>query len=252
MNSTCIHVENLSCKISGRSILAIDALHIQQGERIAIVGHNGAGKSTFLKLLTGFMPASSGKLNVLNRHLEHNLTTRQLRLLRKEIGQILQGLHLVSRLSALDNVLIGSLGRIAGWQSLLGNYPEIEIELAHQAIQAVGLQDLTYTRVDKLSGGERQRTAIARMLMQQPNLILADEPTAALDPGAAVEIGNLLVKSAQNATLITVVHNTALLPNLADRVLGFKSGKIVFDLPVADVDDEKLNQLYENEKTAII
>ena len=145
MNSTCIHVENLSCKISGRSILAIDALHIQQGERIAIVGHNGAGKSTFLKLLTGFMPPSSGKLNVLNRHLENNLTTRQLRLLRKEIGQILQGLHLVSRLSALDNVLIGSLGRIAGWQSLLGNYPEIEIELAHQAIQAVGLQHLTYT-----------------------------------------------------------------------------------------------------------
>ena len=251
MNSTCIHVENLSCKISGRNILAIDALHIQQGERIAIVGHNGAGKSTFLKLLTGFMPASSGKLNVLNRHLENNLTTRQLRLLRKEIGQILQGLHLVSRLSALDNVLIGSLGRIAGWQSLLGNYPEIEIELAHQAIQAVGLQHLTYTRVDKLSGGERQRIAIARMLMQQPNLILADEPTAALDPGAAIEIANLLVKSAQNATLITVVHNTALLPYLADRVLGFKSGKIVFDLPVADVDDEKLNQLYENEKTAI-
>lgn len=246
MNSTYIHAQELTCNVSGRTILAIDDLHIKQGERIAILGHNGAGKSTFFKLISGFMQISSGKLNVLDHHLENSLSTVHLRLLRKDIGQILQGLHLVSRLSTLDNVLIGCLGRISGWQSILGYYSDSDIELAHQAINAVGLQDHAYKRVDKLSGGERQRIAIARMLMQQPKLILADEPTAALDPGAAVDMCDLLVKSAKNATLITIVHNTALLPILADRVLGFKSGRIAFDLSVAKVDKNKINQLYES------
>jgi phosphonate transport system ATP-binding protein len=246
MNSTYIHAQELTCNVSGSTILAIDNLNIKQGERIAILGHNGAGKSTFFKLVSGFMQISSGKLNVLDHHLENNLSAIHLRSLRKEIGQILQGLHLVSRLSTLDNVLIGCLGRISGWQSILGYYSDSDIELAHQALDAVGLQDHACKRVDKLSGGERQRIAIARMLMQQPKLILADEPTAALDPGAALDMCDLLIKSAKNSTLITIVHNTALLPYLADRVLGFKSGGIVFDLPVREVDKEIINQLYEN------
>ncbi len=245
MNSTCINIQNLICKISDRTILSIDELDIKQGERIAIIGHNGAGKSTLLKLLTGFMQISSGKLHVLNRNLENNLSAKKLRLLRKEIGQVLQGLHLVNRLSALDNVLIGSLGRIEGWRSIVGSYSEIEIESAIQAIDAVDLKEKAYTRVDKLSGGERQRIAIARMLMQQPKLIIADEPTSALDPVAAIEICKLITKSTNGATILTVVHNTALLPHLADRVLGFKSGKIMFDLPARKINEKNLNDLYE-------
>ena len=251
MTTLCIHAHNLVCDIQGKRLLAIDSLTIQQGEHIAIVGHNGAGKSTLIKLLTGFMPYSSGRLQVLGHELQAELSADKLRSLRKDIGQVLQGLHLVARLNALDNVLIGSLGRLSGWKNLLGIYPEEEIQRAWQALDAVGLSTKAYTRSDKLSGGEKQRVAIARMLMQQPRLILADEPTAALDPGAAAEVCELLVKSAHEATLITVVHNPTLLPVLAKRVIGLKAGRIVFDVPTHEVNQQRLESLYDLDRVSM-
>ena len=245
MNSNCISIKNLICNVSGRTILSIDGLNINHGERIAIVGHNGAGKSTFIKLLTGFLPSNAEKFHVLNYNLKTGLSTQKLRLLRREIGQVLQGLDLVNRLSVLDNVLIGSLGRVEGWRSTLGLFPDTEINLALEVIDKVGLKEHSFTRVDKLSGGERQRIAIGRMLMQKPKIIIADEPTSALDPVAAIDMCNLIKKSTTEATIITIIHNTTLLPYLADRVLGFKSGKIIFDLPLEDLKNDKLNHLYE-------
>ncbi len=245
MSQQCIFARELQFNIQGKLILDINTLSIKHGERIAIVGHNGAGKSTLIKLFTGFMSCSSGNLNVLDRKMDTFLSSEALRQLRKEIGQVLQGLHLVARLSAIDNILIGSLGRLSGWKSLAGIYPQEEIELARQALHAVGMNLNAETRADKLSGGEKQRVAIARMLMQKPRLILADEPTAALDPGAAADICELLVKSAQDATLITVVHNTALLPVLAQRVIGLKAGRIAFDVPITDVNEQRLQSLYD-------
>ena len=108
----------------------------------------------------------------------------------------------------------------------------------------MGLLARARTRADRLSGGEKQKVAIARLLMQRPRLILADEPTAALDPSAAAEVCHLLVRAAREATLITVVHNLALLPLLAERVIGLKQGRIAFDLPLARVDDQELVDLY--------
>lgn len=247
MTRSCIYVHKLVCEIQGKRLLGIDSLTIQQGEHIAIVGHNGAGKSTLIKLLTGFMPCSSGRLQVLGHEMYPELSATRLRSLRKDIGQVLQGLHLVNRLNALDNVLIGSLGRLGGWKNLLRIYPEEEMQRAWQALNAVGLSTKAYTRSDKLSGGEKQRIAIARMLMQQPRLILADEPTAALDPGAAAEVCELLVKSAHEATLITVVHNPRLLPVLSKRVIGLKAGRIVFDVPTHEVNEQRLQSLYNLE-----
>ncbi|HSG21550.1 MAG TPA: ATP-binding cassette domain-containing protein, partial [Azonexus sp.] len=217
---------------------------IKHGERIAIVGHNGAGKSTLLRLLSGFMHPAHGQAHVLERNLSQPLPARQLRALRVELGQVMQGLHLVSRLSALENVLIGSLGRVTGWRSWTRCFPAHEVTRAEAALHAVGLLPRAQTRADKLSGGERQKVAIARLLMQGPRLILADEPTAALDPSAASEVCQLLVKAAAEATLITVVHNPSLLPLLAERVIGLKQGRVAFDLPIAAVDDEKLMTLY--------
>ena len=244
MNVHVIKIENLRCIIDGRTILDIPELSIVNGERIAIVGHNGAGKSTLLKLLTGFMPPTSGKLTVLGRSLHERMDTENLRALRSEIGQVLQGLHQVARLRAIDNVLIGCLGRYKSWRSLFGYYPQVEIQLAHAALAAVGLTEYAQLRTDKLSGGERQRVAIARLLMQQPQLILADEPTAALDPGAAADVCALLVGAAKSATMITVVHSPSLLPLLATRVIGFKLGKLVFDLPIEKINEESLKSLY--------
>jgi phosphonate transport system ATP-binding protein len=197
------------------------------------------------------MHCSSGSLKVLDREMNTDLSSNDLRLLRKDIGQVLQGLHLVARLTALDNILIGSLGRLSGWKSLAGIYPQEEIQRARQALDAVGLNLKADTRTDKLSGGEKQRVAIARMLMQKPRLILADEPTAALDPGAAAEVCELLVNSARDATLITVVHNPTLLPVLAQRVIGLKAGRIIFDVPTAEVNEQRLQLLYDLERVSV-
>lgn len=240
----CISLQSVLCAADGRALLQIDHLEIAHGERIAIVGHNGAGKSTLLRLLSGFMPATHGDVEVLGHRLGHPLSTAELRALRVELGQVLQGLHLVARLSALDNVLIGSLGRVKGWRSWARCFPATEVARAEAALHSVGLLPRANTRADKLSGGERQKVAIARLLMQGPRLILADEPTAALDPSAAIEICHLLAKAAAHATLISVVHNPSLLPLLADRVIGLRQGRVAFDLPVAAVDDQQLVNLY--------
>jgi len=244
MSPIAVSLQQVRCIAAGRVLLDIHALDIRHGERIAIVGHNGAGKSTLLRLLTGFMPPSDGAVDVLNHDLSSHLSNHELRALRREVGQIHQGLHLVSRLSALENVLVGSLSRVTDWRSWIRCFPAIEITRAEAALHAIGLLARASTRADKLSGGERQKVAIARLLIQQPKLILADEPTAALDPAAAVEICQLLARAASGATLMSVVHTPALLPLLAERVIGLKQGRIAFDLPVAAVDDAILNNLY--------
>jgi phosphonate transport system ATP-binding protein len=224
--------------------LQIQHLQISLGERIAIVGHNGAGKSTLLRLLSGFATPASGRVEVLGRVLDTPLPARSLRALRCEVGQIMQNLHPVERLSVLENVLIGCLGRVRGWRGWTRCYPLGEVQAAESALREVGLIQRAATRADALSGGERQKVAIARLLMQRPRLILADEPTAALDPAAAREVCQLLVKASAAATLVSVVHSPALLPLLADRVIGMKNGSIAFDLPMAAVDSAGLDALY--------
>lgn len=250
MNEMAISLQQVCCIAEGRALLDIGALSIRHGERIAIVGHNGAGKSTLLRLLTGFMPAAHGQVDVLGRDLAGSPPAQALRALRREVGQIHQGLHLVGRLSALENVLIGSLGRVTGWRSWVRHFPTDEVARAEAALHAVGLLARARTRADRLSGGERQKVAIARLLVQQPKLILADEPTAALDPAAAGEVCHLLAQAASQATLISVVHNPSLLPLLADRVIGLKGGRIAFDLPLAAIDDQKLTHLYRPDEAA--
>jgi phosphonate transport system ATP-binding protein len=158
----------------------------------------------------------------------------------------MQALHLVPRLSAIENVLIGALGRLDGWRTLLRWYPQDEIDSAKTALSAVGMIARESSRADRLSGGERQKVAIARLLMQRPRLILADEPTAALDPAAAADVCQLLVKAALGATLMTVVHNPSLLPILAERAIGIRHGSILFDCPVADVSAARLDALYRS------
>ena len=244
--SPVIELRGVRCTAGGRTLLAIDSLAITAGERVAIVGHNGAGKSTLLKLLSGFVTRGDGVVSVLGQRLPPPSAT-DLRTLRRDVGQVMQGLHLVARLSALDNVLVGCLGRVGGWRSWTRFFPANEAAAARQALHAVGLGDRCATRADRLSGGERQKVAIARLLLQRPRLILADEPTAALDPAAAGEICALLANTAgtgAGVTLLSVVHSPALLPLLCERVIGLANGRIVFDLPLAAVGDDELARLY--------
>lgn len=251
MSSTnSIVLNSVICAIDGRKLLDIDRLSIAQGERVAIVGRNGAGKTTLLRLLSGFMSPTQGTVEVLGRVLDRQLAPADLRGLRREIGQVMQGLHLVQRLNALENVLIGCLGRRSGWRTWVRCYSPDDIANAESALRTVGLLTKAPMRVDHLSGGERQKVALARTLMQRPRLILADEPTAALDPQAATGVCTLLSGAATRltegsaSTLVTVVHNPLLLPLLAERVIGLKQGRIAFDLPVGQVDDRCLEDLY--------
>ena len=250
-------LQDVVCATGGPLRVAINHLQIDAGERVAIVGHNGAGKSTLLRLLNGFIRPEAGSVLVLGRALHSPLESGHLRALRCEVGQIMQDLHPVERLSVLENVLIGCLGRTRGWRGLARCFPQAEVEAAQAALNAVGLLARAGARADQLSGGERQKVALARLLMQRPRLILADEPTAALDPVAASEVCQLLVDASTDATLVSVVHNPALLPLLADRVIGMKNGSIEFDLPLAAMSPDRLDGLYRqpnmasNERAAV-
>ena len=245
MHGFDVQIERLRCEApGGRVTLDVPRLVVQAGERVAIVGANGAGKSTLLRCLSGFAVPVAGEVRVQGRVVAPAPSRAGLRALRTDIAQILQGLHLVQRLTALENVLIGALGRTPGWRSWVRWHRAADVADAERALDAVGLHGRGAERCDRLSGGERQKVAIARMLMQRPRLILADEPTASLDPAAAREACALLCGAAGEATLVTVVHDAALLPWLADRVIGLRHGRVRFDRPVAGLESALLDALY--------
>ncbi len=245
MNDAIVQLQNVVVRAQGRAVLDVGYLQIFAGERVAIVGANGAGKSTLLRVLTGLI-ACSGSVTVLGSAVHPALGAVGFRQLRAKVAQVMQGVHLVARLSALDNVLIGCLARTPGWRSCMRWHTPSDHALARAALQSVGLLAQADVRADQLSGGERQKVALARLLMQKPMLILADEPTAALDPTAAAEVCHLLVQASQAATLVTVVHNPALVPVLAQRVIGLQAGRIAFDLPAESLTAERLEQLYRS------
>ena len=210
------------------------AFSIQPGERVALVGHNGAGKSSLLRALTGFASVHQGRLRVLNTDMNGAPAALPLRRLRARVAQVHQGLHLVARLSALDNVLIGGAARHPSPWTWLRRWPAAERAAAREALAWVGLAHAAGRRTDELSGGERQKVALARALHQQPVLLLADEPTASLDADAADEVVSLLNRAVQEraVTLVCVVHDLDLVPRLAQRALALRHGRVVADIAV--------------------
>ena len=210
------------------------AFSVQAGERVALVGHNGAGKSSLLRALTGFAPVHQGQLRVLDTDMSGVPAALPLRRLRARVAQVHQGLHLVARLSALDNVLIGGAARHPSPWTWLRRWPAAERKAAHEALAWVGLAHAAARRTDELSGGERQKVALARALHQQPRLLLADEPTASLDADAADEVVALLNRAVAEraATLVCVVHDLDLVPRLAQRAIALRHGRVVADLAV--------------------
>ena len=218
---------------AGHYVLLRDvSLSIAAGERIAVVGHNGAGKSSFLRALSGFNSVHGGSLKVLGTDISVLRERRELRSLRRQVAQVHQGLHLVGRLSALDNVLIGGAARNASWLTWIRRWPLYERDLARAALARVGMGWAAGRRTDSLSGGERQKVAIARALHQNAPMLLADEPTASLDAEAADEVIHLLsaLVAERKSTLICVVHDLDLVPRLADRVIVLRRGQVVADV----------------------
>jgi phosphonate transport system ATP-binding protein len=249
-DAPAVQTSGLRCAAGGRWVLDLPALQVRAGEHLVVVGPNGAGKSTLLRCLSGFVLPAQGQVTVLGRTLAPQpLPCAALRALRGEVGQVLQGLHLVQRLSVLENTLVGALGRLRGaaaWRSWAHRYPAHEVAAAWQALAAVGMAGHAHARADQLSGGERQKVAMARLLLQRPRLVLADEPTASLDPAAAQAACALLRQVAASATLISIVHDPALVPLLGSRVLGLQGGRVVLDQPTATLSTAMLAGLYRS------
>jgi phosphonate transport system ATP-binding protein len=235
------------------------SLRVEQGEFIGIIGLSGSGKSTLLRCINRLIEASSGQIIVprfllsgsVNGATADVLTLNRgdLRLMRRKIGMVFQQFNIVKRLSVIDNVLSGGLGYQAGLRSVLKIFSREEKRRALANLKRVGLLDHAYKRADQLSGGEQQRVAIARTLMQEPALILADEPVSSLDPRLSRVVLDILKRVCREdgITALVSLHTLELTREYADRVLGLKQGRIVFDGLVGDLSDAAVQSIYHGD-----
>lgn len=221
------------------------SLEIEQGEFVAIIGLSGAGKSTLLRTINKMHDFTDGTLEV-NGQSVKDLKGKELRHFRRKIGMVFQSFNLITRTSVIKNVLTSRVPDLSPIKSLFGLYSKEDKIAALEALDKVGILDKAYFRTDKLSGGQQQRVALARTLAQKPEIILADEPVAALDPVTAKEVMNDFkrINKEMNISVLINIHHVDLALEYADRVIGIKAGKIIYDGPSDQVDDEVLEKIY--------
>ncbi len=218
-------------------------LTFPKGQVAVVLGPSGAGKSTLLRMVNGLETATSGTIQVGDLVVHSN----NHRAVRKTVGMVFQQFNLVPRLSVMANVLCGRLAHRSWVTSIFFTFPESDFALAREALKQVGLEDRAWDRLEKLSGGQQQRVAIARVLVQQAKVILADEPVASLDPETSIEVLKLLVSSARSreATLILNLHQVDLAMQFADRIVGIRKGQVLFDGKPSDWTDTTYAQVYQ-------
>jgi phosphonate transport system ATP-binding protein len=219
------------------------------GEGIVIViGPSGAGKSTLLRCINRLVKPNAGRIAFKGVDVV-SLNAAQLRQCRRRIGMVFQEFHLAERLSVMENLLCGRLGYVPPWRAFLRRFDEADIERAFALLERLGLADFAGKRADALSGGQRQRVGIGRALMQQPELLLADEPTSSLDPKTAVEIMETMAGLARERGIpvIANMHDVNLASRFADRIVGMTDGRIVFDGPPGDLANADLSAIYGGE-----
>ncbi|KUL22700.1 phosphonate ABC transporter ATP-binding protein [Streptomyces regalis] len=219
-------------------------LTVHAGERVAVLGTSGAGKSTLLALVNGSLEPTSGSVEVFGED-PAGLTAPQRRLLQRRIGSVNQDLALIEQVRVVHNVNAGRLGRWSTTRALASLVWPHSLDVVRDALERVDLGWALYERTERLSGGERQRVAIARLLVQQPELVVADEPVSSLDPVRAARVLDLLGASPTGRTLMVSLHQPALAREHCTRVVGLRQGRIVLDVPAADATDEALHDLYE-------
>lgn len=224
---------------------AIDdvSFEIKAGEIIALVGPSGSGKSTLMNLIVRMTPPTEGCITIDGQDIQKIEKVKEFA---KQVGMLRQQFDLINNLSVINNVLVGRFNEWGFGKSLWSMIKVQDKDLAETALRKVGLADKIYERTANLSGGEQQRVAIARILLQNPSIILADEPVSALDPTNAHNILRLLIGlvKSQNKTLIASMHSIDLAREYFDRLIGINEGKIIFDEPTNQVTDEMLSQLY--------
>jgi phosphonate transport system ATP-binding protein len=214
----------------------------------AIIGASGTGKSTLIRCINRLVEPTSGSILFEDQDLAR-LSGAALRRARRHIGMVFQEYNLVERLTVMENLLSGRLGYVSAWRAWRRRFPPEDVQRAFELLDLVGLSTFATQRADALSGGQRQRVGIARAVMQEPTLMLADEPTSSLDPKTSVEIMQLLTDIARSRGIPVLVnmHDVELAKRFADRIVGMSGGRIVFDGPPAQLDDHTLSTIYGGE-----
>lgn len=244
-----LRIENLRKEyVAGKPILRDISFEVKGRSSVAIIGPSGTGKSTLIRCVNKLIPPTSGNVFVSGENITE-LQGKKLREARRKVGMVFQEFNLVERLSVMENVLCGRLGYVSPVRAWLRKYPQEDIDRAFDLLESIGLLEFSRQRADSLSGGQRQRVGIARAVMQEPHVLLADEPTSSLDPKTSVEIMELLVSlsEANNIPLIINIHDVELAKRFTSRVIGLSKGEIVYDGPPDQLSDEHLMEIYGGE-----
>lgn len=227
--------------------LALDEvdLVVPRGQLLSLIGQSGSGKSTLLRHINGLHKPTGGEVLVMGCNVG-DAKSKELRQIRKNIGFVFQQFGLVGRATCLENVLTGALGRLAGPRYGLVSYPKALRREAFEHLERVGLDSQAFQRADTLSGGQMQRVAIARSLMQQPVMLLADEPVASLDPESSAQVLELLLKISieEKMTVIVTLHQVELAIGWANRIVGLRDGKVVLDRSAIGLTQEDVMDVY--------
>lgn len=220
-------------------------LTVEGSSVVAIVGASGAGKSTLLRCINRLVEPTSGSIRLNGTELV-NLRGAELRKARRHIGMVFQGFNLIDRLTVMENVLAGRLGYVNLYQAVTRRFPQADIDRAYQLMERVGIAQYVNKRADALSGGERQRVGVVRALMQEPEILLADEPTASLDPKTSEQIMTLLraLASEMSLPVLINIHNVTQARAYTQRIVGLRHGQIIFDGTPADFNRDALDAIY--------
>ena len=241
-----IAFENVEVTYKGglKALKGVD-LEIPHGQFVVVVGLSGAGKSTLIRTVNNLVVPSAGDVTIGDESITR-ATGAKLRTLRSKIGMIFQTFNLVKRSSVLRNVLAGRLGDVAPLRGVLGMFPKEDVAFAHDCLRRVGIPEKAYVRADALSGGQQQRVGIARALAQKPDVMLADEPVASLDPPTSHAVMRDLRRIAREDGITTVVnlHFIDMAREYADRIVGMRDGLIVYDGTPDEATDDVFETIY--------
>jgi len=251
---TILEVSGLSKEYKGGTkALTNVSFSVKEGEFVSIIGPSGAGKSTLLRCINRMVDASEGDINF-NGESVKEFKKKDLRNLRTKIGMIFQHYNLVNRLSVVENVLHGRLGYKTTFEGILGIYKESEKKKAFDILNKLGLQEQAYKRCDQLSGGQKQRVGIARALIQDPKMILCDEPIASLDPNASKIIMDHLknINTEMGITCIFNLHQVDVALRYSDRIIGINCGRVIFDGKPEDLTKNDVHNIYGSQVGELI
>ena len=247
-----LRIENLVKEYPG-GIRALEdvSIEVRDGEFVVLIGLSGSGKSTLLRCVNRLVEPTSGRILLDDLDISAARAS-DLRKVRRNIGMIFQQFNLVKRSSVLTNVLTGRLGYVSQWQGLLAHFGEEDYRRALVNLERVGLRDRAHQRADRLSGGQQQRVAIARALMQEPKIMLADEPVASLDPATSHSVLKYLQQiNREGMTVICSLHFLSLARTYGTRVIALKAGRLMFDGKPSEIDAERFRSIYGDEAVEV-